>query len=106
MALGNEKNQTADITAQDINLPTDKTLNVTANGPFTATLDDDNDVTVDYTIEKDVNALTNNATVLTADSGGTSKTTTLTFVKPDTAPYAGSYTGTVTFEVSVSQTNP
>lgn len=48
-------------------------LKVTVNGPFTATLDDDNDVTVDYTIEKDGTALTNNATVLTADSSETRK---------------------------------
>ena len=31
---------------------------------------------------------------MTAQSGETAKTTTLTFVKPDAAPYAGSYTGT------------
>ena len=104
VALGNEKNQTADITAQDITLPADKTLKVTVNGPFTATLDGATDVSVDYTIEKDGTALTNNVTVLTADSSGTSKTTTLTFVKPDNAPYAGSYTGTVTFTVSVVET--
>jgi len=102
VALGNEKTQTADITAQDITLPADKTLKVTVNGPFTATLDGATDVSVDYTIEKDGNALINNATVLPADSGEASKTTTLTFVKPDAAPYAGSYTGTVTFTVGVN----
>lgn len=63
----------ADITAQDITLPADKTLKVTVNGRFTATLDDAKDVSVDYTIEKDGNALTNNATVLTADSSETRK---------------------------------
>lgn len=73
VALGNEKRKAADITAQDITLPANHTLKVTVNGPFTATLDDDNDVTVDYTIEKDGNALTNNTTVLTADSSGTRK---------------------------------
>lgn len=99
-----KKKQTADITAQDITLPADKTLNVTVNGPFTATLDGATDVSVDYTIEKDGTALTKDAPVLTADSSGTSKTTTLTFVKPDTAPYAGSYTGTVTFTVGVVET--
>lgn len=39
VALGNEKNQTADITAKDITLPTDKTLKVTVNGPFTVSVD-------------------------------------------------------------------
>lgn len=73
MALGNEKRKEADITAQDITLPANYTLNVTVNDPFTATLDDATDVSVDYTIEKDGNALTNNATVLTADSSGTRK---------------------------------
>ena len=46
---------------------------MTVNGRFTATLDDAKDVSVDYTIEKDGNALTNNATVLTADSSETRK---------------------------------
>lgn len=73
VALGNEKRKEADITAQDITLPADKTLKVTVNGRFTATLDDATDVSVDYTIKKDGNALTNNATVLTADSSETRK---------------------------------
>ena len=102
--LGNAANATAIISAENVTLPTDKTLKVTVNDPFTATLDGATDVSVDYTIEKDGTALPNNAPVLTADSSGTSKTTTLTFVKPDTAPYAGSYTGTVTFTVSVVET--
>ena len=66
-------------------MPTDKTLKVTVSGPFNATLVGDNNVTVGYKIK----------------NGDTTKTSTLTFVKPDAAPYAGSYTSTVTFEVSV-----
>ena len=73
VALGNEKRKEADITAQDITLSANHTLKVTVNGPFTATLDGNNDVTVDYTIEKDGTALTNSATVLTADSSETRK---------------------------------
>lgn len=73
VALDNEKRKEADITAQDITLLANHTLQATVNGPFTATLDDDNDVTVDYTIEKDGNALTKDATVLTADSSETRK---------------------------------
>lgn len=46
---------------------------MTVNGPFTATLDGYNDVTVDYTIEKDGTALTRDAPVLTADSSETRK---------------------------------
>ena len=58
---------------------------MTVNGPFTAALIGNNNVTVGYKIK----------------NGDTTKTSTLTFVKPDAAPYAGSYTSTVTFEVSV-----
>ena len=66
---------------------------------FTATLDGTRE-TVSYKIKNGNTELTPGATVLTAASGET-KTTPLTFVKPDNAPYAGSYTGTVTFTVSV-----
>ena len=38
---------------------------------------------------------------MTAENGDTPDIPQ-TFVKPDAAPYAGRYTGTVTFEVSVS----
>ena len=115
MELGNAASANADITAKDVTLPADKTLKVTingingtngingSNGVFTATLDGTRE-TVSYKIKNGNTELTPGATVLTAASGETSKTTTLTFVKPDNAPYAGSYTGTVTFTVSVVET--
>ena len=123
MELGNAASAKADITAQGVTLPADKTLKVTingingtngidstndindtngingSNGVFTATLDGTSE-TVSYKIKNGNTELTPGDTVLTAASGETSKTT-LTFVKPDNAPYAGSYTGTVTFTVSV-----
>lgn len=71
-----------------------------SNGVFTATLDDTSE-TVSYKIKNGTTELTPGATVLTAASGENGKTTALTFFKPDNAPYAGSYTGTVTFTVSV-----
>ena len=71
-----------------------------SNGVFTATLDDTSE-TVSYTIKNGDTELTPGDTVLTAESGEASKTAALTFVKPDNALYAGSYTGTVTFTVSV-----
>ena len=71
-----------------------------SNGVFTATLDGTSE-TVSYKIKNGNTELTPGDTILTAVSGETSKTTALTFVKPDNAPYAGSYTGTVTFTVSV-----
>ena len=73
-----------------------------SNGVFTATLDGTSE-TVSYKITNGTTELTPGATVLTAASGE-AKTTPLTFVKPDNAPYAGSYTGTVTFTVSVVET--
>ena len=79
---------------------------MTVNGPFTAALIGDNNVTVDYKIKNGDTALANGSTVLTAKNGDTTKTSTLTFVKPDAAPYAGSYTGTVTSEVSVVTPTP
>ena len=124
MELGNAASAKADITAQGVTLPADKTLKVTingindingtngidstndingtngTNGVFTATLDGTRE-TVSYKIQNGTTELTPGDTVLTAVSGENSKTTTLTFFKPDNAPYAGSYTGTVTFTVSV-----
>ena len=123
MELGNAASAKADITAQGVTLPADKTLKVTingingtngidstndindtngingSNGVFTATLDGTSE-TVSYTIKNGNTELTPGDTVLTAASGEIQKTA-LTFVKPDNAPYAGSYTGTVTFTVSV-----
>ena len=61
---------TATISAENVTLPTGKTLKVTVNGPFTAALVGDNNVTVIYKIK----------------NGDTTKTSTLTFVKPDAAP--------------------
>ena len=117
----------ADITAQGVTLPADKTLKVTingingtngidstndingingingSNGVFTATLDGTSE-TVSYKIKSGNTELTPGETVLTAASGEAGKTTALTFFKPDNALYAGSYTGTVTFTVSVVET--
>ena len=79
---------------------------MTVNGSFTAALVGDNNVTVGYKIKSGDTALTDGSTVLTAQNGDITKTSTLTFVKPDDAPYAGSYTSTVTFEVSVVTPTP
>ena len=98
--LGNAANATAIISAENVTLPTDKTLKVTVNGPFTATLVGTTDMTAQYTIKNGSTALESGDPVLTAKNGESPKIP-LTFVKPDAAPYAGSYTGTVTFEVSV-----
>ena len=125
MELGNAASTNADITAKDVTLPANQTLKVTiingtngingidstndingingSNGVFTATLDGTSE-TVSYKITNGTKELTPGETVLTAESGEAGKTTALTFFKPDNAPYAGSYTGTVTFTVSVVET--
>lgn len=124
MELGNAASTKADITAQGVTLPANQTLMVTingingtngidstngtngingTNGVFTATLDGTSE-TVSYKITNGTTELTPGDTVLTAASGENGKTTALTFVKPDNALYAGSYTGTVTFTVSVVET--
>ena len=79
---------------------------MTVNGPFTAALIGDNNVTVGYKIKNGDTALTDGSTVLTAKNGDTTKTSTLTFVKPDAALYAGSYTSTVKFTVSIVTPTP
>ena len=79
---------------------------MTVNDPFTAALIGDNNVTVGYKIKNGDTALANVSTVLTTKNGDTTKTSTMTFVKLDAAPYAGSYTSTVTFEVSVVTPTP
>ena len=105
VTLGNAASATATISAENVTLPTDKTLQVIINGPFTATLVGKTDVTAQYTIQKDGTALESGDPVLTANNGESPKIP-LTFVKPDAAPYAGSYTGTVTFTVSVGDKTP
>ena len=71
-----------------------------------ATLDGTTHVTAPYTIQKIRYCVKKGDPVLTAENGDTPDIP-LTFVKPDAAPYAGRYTGTVTFEVSVGpQTTP
>ena len=98
--LGNAANATATISAENVTLPTYKTLKVTVNDSFTATLVGTTDVTAHYTIKNGDTSFESGDPVLTAKNGESPKIH-LTFVKPDAAPYAGSYTGTVTFEVSV-----
>ena len=55
--LGNAANATATISAENVTLPTDKTLKVTVNGPFTATLVGTTDVTAHNTIKNGSTAL-------------------------------------------------
>ena len=108
-----ELGSTATISAHGVILPDDEQLNVkvandtndAADSEFKVTLDGTTDVTASYKIKSGDDELTPGSTVLTAKNGNTPETT-LTFLKPDAAPYAGSYTGTVLFTVSVDETTP
>ena len=108
-----ELGSTATIKADGVILPDDEQLNVkvandtddAADREFKVTLEGTTDVTASYKIKKGDDELTPGSTVLTAGNMGDSETT-LTFLKPDAAPYAGSYTGTVLFTVSVDKTTP
>lgn len=108
-----ELGSTATIKADGVILPDDEQLNVkvandaddAADREFKVTLDGTTDVTASYKIKKGDDELTPGSTVLTAKNGNTPETT-LSFLKPDAAPYAGSYTGTVLFTVSVDKTTP
>ena len=108
-----ELGSTATIKANGVILPDDEQLNVkvandtndAADREFKVTLDGTTDVTASYKIKSGNEELTPGSTVLTAKNGNTSETT-LTFLKPDAAPYAGSYTGTVLFTVIVDETTP
>ena len=104
VTLGN----TATITAKDVILPNNKTLNVkVAEGSeFKVAQVDDNDAVVDkcaYTVTKGETKTPVNPsdTVLTAVKGESEKTVELQFNKPETTTYSGEYKGTVKFTVSV-----
>lgn len=62
-----------------------------------------------YTVKKDNVDISVGDTVLTVnpdsatDNSGASGSASLSFIAPDTVTYAGTYTGTVTFTVSVEQ---
>ena len=105
-----ELGSTATIKADGVTLPDDKQLNVkvadgAAGSEFKVALKDAPDVTASYKIKSGDDELTPGSTVLTAGNGNNSETT-LSFLKPDNAPYAGSYIGTVLFTVSVDETTP
>ncbi len=105
VTLGN----TANITAENVNLKSGRTLNVTLSE--TSETDNtfklrttDNDVLA-YTITKDSpNGVDVNIdeAVLTVPDTDTSGTATLSFNAPNSTPKAGDYNGSVTFTISTT----
>ena len=103
-----ELGNTATIAAAGVTLPNDKQLNVkVADGSeFKVALNGD---TCEYTVTNKGDTVNNpngtsvtpGTTVLTAENGESEKTVELQFNKPKTTTYSGTYTGTVSFTVSV-----
>ena len=95
-----ELGNTATIAATGVTLPNGKQLNVkVADGSeFKVTLGDD---TRDYKVYKGETEVKSGNTVLTVGNGESEKTVELQFDKPKTTTYSGTYTGTVSFTVSV-----
>ena len=98
-----ELGQTATISAENVVVEKGKQVEVSltnANG-FKVTTPEGAELT--YTVTKDEVAVAEGDTVLTVNPDN-SKTgeTTLKFVAPETAQFAGDYTGTVTFTVAVN----
>lgn len=95
-----------------INETTDESNNTTSDTTFTVKTQEGASLT--YTVKKDNDTISKGGTVLTVESGlnnetgqdgtltGASKgSAILTFALADTVQYAGEYSGTVTFTVSV-----
>ena len=100
---------TATISATGVVLPDGKQLNVKVanDSKFEVTLDGDTSENPDSASYSVTNAnneqVTLGSTVLTAEKDDTEKSTILTFNTPSSTKYSGTYTGTVTFTVSVDE---
>ena len=100
--------ETAEIKAENVVVAKDYQVEVALTG----TSGDDNAFTlkttegaeISYTVEKDGNPISLNDTVLTVNpTTANNGSTALSFTAPASVKYAGTYTGTVTFTVSVAE---
>lgn len=101
-----ELGQSATITAENVVLEKGKQLEVAVTGTGEADnsfkLRDNEESVLTYTIEKDSKAVLVGDTILTVNPETASVgSATLSFIAPTSIQYAGTYTGTVTFTVSV-----
>lgn len=103
VALG----ETATISAKDVVVASGKQVAVTLTGTSgdgnAFTLESAEGAVISYTVEMDGSGVSLNDTVLTVNpKDGTTGSTTLSFIAPSSITYAGEYTGTVTFTISVA----
>ena len=100
-------NVTADISAKDVVVASGKQVAVTLTGTSgennAFTLKSAEGAVISYTVQKDSQNVSLNDMVLTVNpKDGTTGSTTLSFIAPSSITYAGEYTGTVTFTISVA----
>ena len=103
VALG----QTATISAKDVVVASGKQVAVALTGTSgdgnAFTLKSAEGAVISYTVQKDSQNVSLDDTVLTVNpKDGTTGSTTLSFIAPSSITYAGEYTGTVTFTISVA----
>lgn len=102
-----ELGETATISAKDVVVASGKQVAVTLTGTSgdnnAFTLKSAEGAVISYTVQKDSQDVSLNDTVLTVNpKDGTTGSTTLSFIAPSSITYAGDYTGTVTFTISVA----
>lgn len=92
--------ETAKIKAENVVVPYKKHVAVTIGGEFKLTTEEGAEIR--YTVKNGENEVSIGDTVLTVNpDNSASGSATLMFVKPGDVTYAGNYSGTVTFTVSV-----
>ena len=99
VALG----ETATIKAENVVVTKDKQVEVTLTNANGFKVKTEQGAELGYTVTIDGDAVAENDTVLTVNpDGGKTGETTLKFVAPETAQFAGDYTGTIIFTIAVN----
>ena len=99
VALG----ETATIKAENVVVPKGKQVEVALTNANGFKVKTEQGAVLTYTVTKDETAVNEGDTVLTVNpTSGKTGETTLKFVAPGAAQFAGDYTGTVTFNIAVN----
>ena len=99
VALG----ETATIKAENVVVPKGKQVEVALTNANGFTVATPQGAELGYTVKNGETTVNEGDTVLTVNpDGGKTGETTLTFTTPETAQFAGDYTGTVTFTIAVN----
>ena len=99
VALG----ETATIKAENVVVAKGKQVEVTLTNANGFKVKTEQGAVLTYTVTKDETAVNEGDTVLTVNpTSGKTRETTLKFVAPGAAQFAGDYTGTVTFNIAVN----